>query len=223
MTRQQIYLLSTGALPDKLVTAASKAGMTLDVLPFIDIEFVEVENTIPETAVFTSVNGVIAVRRWLTTPLPNLRIYCIGGATHRAVVEAFGERAVVGKAGSAGELAKLIHTREKGDRKKIVFFCGDQRREELPAIGVTGKMVYRTILTPHRLERTYDGIAFFSPSAVQSFFSVNVISAEIPLFAIGSTTTAAIRGACRNPVFVGKEPDKQMLVELMIDHFLNKR
>jgi uroporphyrinogen-III synthase len=223
MTRQQIYLLSTGALPDKLVTAASKTGMILDVLPFIDIEFVEVENKIPETAVFTSVNAVIAVRRWLTTPLPDLRIYCIGGATHRAVVEAFGEQAVVGKAGSAGELAKLIHAREKGDKKNIVFFCGDQRREELPSIGVTGKTVYRTILTPHRLERTYDGIAFFSPSAVQSFFSVNVISAEIPLFAIGSTTTAAIHAACRNPVFICKEPDKQMLVELMIDHFLNKR
>jgi uroporphyrinogen-III synthase len=223
MTTQQIYLLSTGALPDNLVIAASKAGINMDVVPFIDIEYMETKTQIPEVAVFTSVNAVIAVKRWLPTPLPNVRIYCISGATHRAVIEAFGEQAVVGKAGSAGELAKLIHAREPGDKKKIVFFCGDQRREELPATGVTNKTVYRTILTPHRLERTYDGIAFFSPSAVESFFSVNVIAAGIPLFAIGSTTAAAIRAICQNRVITAPEPDKEILVELMTDHFLNKR
>jgi uroporphyrinogen-III synthase len=223
MTRQPIYLLSTGTLPDQLVTAISKAGITLDVVTFIDIEYVDIKNLIPGTAVFTSVNAVVAVKRWLSTPPPNLRIYCIGGATHQAVVEAFGEKAVVGKAGSAGELAKLICARETGDKKKIVFFCGDQRREELPSLGLTEKIVYRTVHTPHRIQREYDGIAFFSPSAVESFFSVNVIPAAIPLFAIGPTTAAAIRAACPNPVITGGEPDKAMLVHQMTDYLVNKR
>lgn len=223
MTRQKIHLLSTGTLPDQVVTAVSKAGMTLDVVPFVDIEYVDIENPIPETAVFTSVNAVIAVKRWLSTPLPNLRIYCISGATHRAVVEAFGEQAVVGKANSAGELAKLIRARETGNNKKIVFFCGDHRREELPSLGVTEKIVYRTIHTPHRIQREYDGIAFFSPSGVESFFSVNVIPASIPLFAIGPTTADAIRAACPNPVITGGEPDKAMLVHQMTDYLVNKR
>ncbi|HXB33507.1 MAG TPA: uroporphyrinogen-III synthase [Puia sp.] len=223
MTRQPIYLLSTGTLPDRLVADASKAGIAVDVVPFIDIEYVDTKNLIPGTAVFTSVNAVIAVKRWLSTPLPNLRIYCISGATHRAVVEAFGEQAVVGKADSAGELANLIRAREPGNKKKIVFFCGDHRREELPALGVTEKIVYRTIHTPHRIQREYDGIAFFSPSAVESFFSVNVIPASIPLFAIGPTTAAAIRAACPNPVITGGEPDKAMLVHQMTDYLVNKQ
>jgi uroporphyrinogen-III synthase len=223
MTRQPIYLLSTGTLPDRLVADASKAGIAVDVVPFIDIEYVDTKNLIPGTAVFTSVNAVIAVKRWLSTPLPNLRIYCISGATHRAVVEAFGEQAVVGKADSAGELANLIRAREPGNKKKIVFFCGDHRREELPALGVTEKIVYRTIHTPHRIQREYDGIAFFSPSAVESFFSVNVIPASIQLFAIGPTTAAAIRAACPNPVITGAEPDKAMLLHQMTDYLVNKQ
>jgi uroporphyrinogen-III synthase len=223
MTRQPIYLLSTGTLPAQLITEASKAGMTLDVVPFIDIEYADVQNLIPETAVFTSVNAVTAVKRWLSTSQPNLRIYCIGGATHQAVVEAFGEQAVVGKAGSAGELANLIHARETGDKKKIIFFCGDQRREELPSLGLTEKIVYRTVHTPRRIQREYDGVAFFSPSAVESFFSVNAIALSIPLFAIGATTAGAIHGRCANPVITVGDPDKEMLIRKMTEHFLNKR
>jgi uroporphyrinogen-III synthase len=223
MTRKPIYLLSTGTLPDQLVADASKAGIAVDVVPFIDIEYVDIKYLIPETAVFTSVNAVIAVKRGLSTPLPNLRIYCISGATHRAIVEAFGEQAVVGKADSAGELANLIRAREPGNKKKIVFFCGDHRRAELPSLGVTEKIVYRTIHTPHRIQREYDGIAFFSPSGVESFFSVNVIPASIPLFAIGPTTAAAIRATCPNPVITGGEPDKAMLVHQMTDYLVNKQ
>jgi uroporphyrinogen-III synthase len=58
---------------------------------------------------------------------------------------------------------------------------------------------------------------------VESFFSVNVIAAGTPLFAIGPTTAAAIRAACPNPVITGEEPDKVKLVRQMTDHFLNKR
>jgi uroporphyrinogen-III synthase len=219
MTGQPIYLLSTATLPDEAVTAASEAGITLDAVPFIDIEYVDIKTLIPEVAVFTSVHAVISVKRWLPSPSPNLRIYCIGGATYRAVVEAFGAQRVVEKAGSAGELAKLIRDREPGPREKIIFFCGDRRREELPSIGVSEKMVYRTVLTPQKVERTYDGIAFFSPTAVESFFSINVIATAIPLFAVGPTTAAAIRAVCPNPVITGVEPDKAALIRIMINHF----
>jgi uroporphyrinogen-III synthase len=222
MTSQPLYLLATASLPEGLAEEASKAGMTLDVVPFIEIEYLDtatpVPEVAPEVAVFTSVHAVMAVKRWLSGPPPNLRIYCVSGATYKAVVEAFGEKAVVGKARSAGELAELIRDREK----EITLFCGDRRREELPSIGVTEKIVYRTVLTPRKLERPYAGIAFFSPSAVESFFSVNAMEALVPLFAIGKTTEAAIRSRCSNPVFACSEPDKTVLIRKMIDYFLFK-
>lgn len=80
--------------------------------------------------------------------------------------------------------------------------------------------MYRTVLTPQKVERSYDGIAFFSPSAVESFFSVNTIGLRVPLFAIGRTTEASLRSRVPNPVFTAGEPDKTVLIRKMIDFFL---
>jgi uroporphyrinogen-III synthase len=222
MSSQPIHLLATGAVHDRLVDEAARSGLVLDIVPFIDIEYMDVKMPIPEVAVFTSANAVKAVKRGLQQTLPDWRIYCVSGATYDAVVELFGEKTVAGKAGSASELGEVICSKEKGDRGKIIFFCGDHRREELPSIGVTEKVVYRTVLTPRPVGRNYDGIAFFSPSAVESFFSINGIMAGVPLFAIGGTTELAIAAGCTNPVFRASKPDKAVLIREMIEYFLFK-
>jgi uroporphyrinogen-III synthase len=240
MTRQPIYLLSTGDLPEGPVEEAAKAGIILDVVAFIKTEYREETGEMGQlsgralVAVFTSVNAVAAVQRWMPGPT-GWRVYCIGGATFEAVVALFGKAAVLGKARSAAGLAEVIRDREAGGSgeigggREIVFFCGDHRREELPSIlrgagfSVVEEVVYRTLPTPHKVERDYAGIAFFSPSAVESFFSVNAIATGVLLFAIGPTTAAAIRARCTNPVITGGEPDKAMLIRKMTDHFLNNR
>jgi uroporphyrinogen-III synthase len=235
MNRQPIYLLSTGTLSERLAKEAAERGVVLDVMSFIGMEYIDeitgMEKLVAQslTVVFTSVHAVDAIRRWLKEPLPDWRVYSISGPTCEAVVALLGEKAVAGKAESAYELAKVIIDREMGRSREIVFFCGDQRREELPSLlresgfEVIEKVGYRTVLTPRKVEQNYDGIAFFSPSAVESFFSVNVIAGEIPLFAIGPTTAAAIRARCTNPVITGGTPEKAMLIHKMTDHFFNKR
>ena len=220
MNTPPTYLLSTATIPDGLIEEAADHNFVLEVIPFIDIEFLDMEILIPKTAVFTSVN---AVRPSMYRTFPDVRIYCISGATYAAVVASFGEKSVVGTADSASELAALIGTREAGHLEEIVFFCGDHRRQELPSLGLTEKVVYRTILTPKKLERTYDGLAFFSPSAVESFFSVNSIADHVPLFSIGKTTESAIRSACSNPVITAGKPDKAVLIRDMIDYFQTGR
>jgi uroporphyrinogen-III synthase len=227
-----IYLLSTGLVPAELVEKAVQKGITLDAKAFIDIEHLdnaeEMEGLVrqPRVVAFTSVNAVNAVQRWVPGPT-GWRVYCISGATCGAAISLFGETALVGKARSAGELAEVIIRQETG--REIIFFCGDHRREELPStlrgagFSVVEEVVYRTLLTPHKVQRYYDGVAFFSPSAVESFFSVNETAAGIPLFAIGPTTAAAIRARCTNPVITVGEPDKALLIRKMTDHFINKR
>ena len=228
MTRQPIYLLSTGPLPERLVKEATERGVVLDVMNFIGTEDIDeitgMEKLVtqPLVAVFTSVNAVNAIGQWLQGR-PDWRVYCISGATCEAVVELLGANALAGTGGTASELAEVIRRGEAERVTEIVFFCGERRRDELPSLGVVEKVVYRTVLTPHKVERDYDGIAFFSPSAVESFFSVNVTAGEIPLFAIGPTTAAVIRARCANPVITGEKPDKAILIRKMTDHFLNKR
>ena len=77
-------------------------------------------------------------------------------------------------ANDAVSLAELIAEDRFVD--EVIFFCGDQRRDELPEIlrqhevVVNEIVVYQTIAVPHKIEKQYHGILFFSPSAVQSFF-----------------------------------------------------
>lgn len=226
MTDRAIYLLATGTIPVELIGEASSRQIVLDVVNFIGVdEAGGWELGEMRVVVFTSVHAVEAVGRRLAD-IPDLRIYCIGGATREAVAGTFGDASIAGSAGSAGELADLICRR--GERG-VLFFCGDRRRDELPemltgaGIRVDERVVYRTRLTPRRVERDYAGIAFFSPSAVESFFSVNTIGAAVTLFAIGATTAAAIHDRCSNRVLTVERPDKEVLIKRMMDHFLNQR
>jgi uroporphyrinogen-III synthase len=185
----------------------------------------------PLVVVFTSVNAVEAVKEGLVGVTPRWKIYCTGGATREAVADFFGEPAIAGTADSAGSLAELIRGEMGGSEgaREVFFFCGDLRREELPSdlsragFIVNERIVYRTLLTPHKTERVYDGIAFFSPSAVESYFSVNTVAAGTVLFAIGYSTAATIKTRCSNPVVIGDLPEKDALIRKMIGYFSNKR
>jgi uroporphyrinogen-III synthase len=243
MTPEPIHILSTKLLPEQLIKDASAQGFVVDAFSFISTEPVadkDLGRNIrdlglkPLVAVFTSVNAVEAVKRWLDAP-PAWRIFCIGSATRRSVGEYFGKGAIAGTAGSAETLAATISrwdiaSTAAGDLgREIFFFCGDHRREELPfrlhrdGFHVNEWIVYRTILTPQKTERVYDGIVFFSPTGVESFFSVNTVDKKTRLFAIGETTAAAISVWCVNPVVTSGTPEKGALIQQMMEHFQSKK
>jgi uroporphyrinogen-III synthase len=138
------------------------------------------------------------------------------------VEEYFGTTVLAGTAPSAAGLAdEIIHSAPS----EVFFFCGDQRREELPAkltaagIRVNELVVYRTIQTPRPVDEPYDGVAFFSPSAVHSFFSRNTLPATTPLFAIGNTTAKALSTYCSNRVVISPSPEQEILIRQIIDYF----
>ncbi len=130
-------------------------------------------------------NAVEAVGKYVAEK-NNWKIFCIGNTTRKLVKEIFGEKNIAGTADNASALADSII--ESASIKNIVFFSGNQRRDELPEklkknhIKVEEIVVYKTIETPELLTKSYDAILFFSPSAVQSFFSKNTISDSTPNF-----------------------------------------
>jgi uroporphyrinogen-III synthase len=213
--------LSTQAVSASLRDEAAQKGIRLDAVPFIRTELLEAGELPagPGIAVFTSQHAVEALpaigQEWT--------VYCIEGATRRLVEERFGTGIIAGTASSAEELAKKIIESNPGQR--VVFFCGDLRRQELPVLlrgaglVVEERIVYRTVLTPQRVEGVYDGIVFFSPSAVESFFSANSISGGTVCFAIGRTTAAAVRARTGREAIIAGKPDKEVLIHEMITHF----
>ena len=112
-----------------------------------------------------------------------------------------------------------------GLHTKSSFFCGDQRRDELPGIlrehdiDVNEITVYQTLALTHKIDKHYQGILFFSPSAVESFFKNNTLPASTILFAIGNTTANAIRKFTKNKVIISDVPGKDNLVKKMIEYF----
>lgn len=243
MIQNKTRILSTRPLGPELAREAAERGILLESLAFIETspvvdeascrKIAELVQAVPVT-VFTSMNAVDAVAGCMgaqssdgddprsTNRLPR-KIFCIGSATRQRVLEHFGKDCIAGTADSAAALAEVIIGQET--IKEVAFFCGDQRRDELPAklweadIRVKECIVYQTRPTPHTIREKYDGVVFFSPSAVNSFFSANLLPADTVLFAIGQTTADTIRSCCINPVIISDAPGKEALIRQAIDHF----
>jgi len=232
MQQNKIFILSTRPIGDPLINESKHQNIEIDILSFIEtvpIRSIEVQQEIENAllkssaVVFTSMNAVEAVANELDGHQPDWRIYSIGNTTRQLVKKYFGEEAIAGTAESAAELAELIVEEDNSD--DIFFFCGEQRRDELPDIlrsndiDVNEIVVYQTIQVKHKIEKTYHGILFFSPSAVQSFFSNNKISDKTILFAIGNTTATEIKKYANNKIITGDEPSKENLVMEMIRYY----
>ena len=227
-----IQILSTRPITEELIEEAKASGVLIDVVPFIETEpirTIEVQQEIEYAylqsivVVFTSMNAVEAVVMEQQGQIPDWNIYCIGHATKQLVIEHFGEDKIMGIADSAIDLAEEIISDELSD--EVYFFCGDQRRDELPKklrehdIDVYEIVVYQTIKTPRKISKSYHGILFFSPSAVESFFTVNKSIERTLLFAIGNTTASTIGNYTNNRVIISDSPGKESMVRQAIEFF----
>lgn len=229
MEKDKKYLLSTRPLPKAIIEEGAERGVVIEELSFIDTKPIHNEElfqkikslaTKQHTVVFTSMNAVEAVAAHVDST-PNWQIYSIGNTTRKLVEEAWGADRIVATAENAQRLGERLID---DGVKEVVFFCGDIRRDELPhkirseGGKVEEVVVYQTEETPTKLAKEYDGILFFSPSAVQAFFSSNRASKQTVFFAIGKTTEEAIRQHKGGKVVVARVTDKVALAQQAIDY-----
>ena len=222
-------ILCTGPVEESVFGIPEYREADIDIIPFTKIstalpETIEqqVKEILETTAVvvFTSNNAVKAVAACLKKSQPNWTIFCIGNTTYDLAKKYFGRNHVRQTASTAGALAEKIIP-QINDRE-VIFFCGNLRRNDLPdalrqkGIIVKEITVYQTSLTPVTLEKEYDAVLFFSPSAAESFFSKNSLPAKTVLFVMGNTTAVAIRKYSTNNIITGDEPDKNKLISKAI-------
>lgn len=219
MEKPEKYLLSTRPLPKSVVEEGAKKGVIIEELSFIDtkpihdealVERIRTLATEKHTVVFTSMNAVEAVAEQIDT-VPDWKIYSIGNTTRKLIEKFWGSDKIVATA----DYGKHLGERLIDDGvKDVIFFCGNIRRDELPnkirSEGGTIEevVVYETEQTPARLTKDYDGVLFFSPSAVNAFFATNKPSKDTVLFAIGTTTEDAIRQQKGRNIVVANKVDK---------------
>ena len=227
-------LLITNNIEESLLQKIFAREFLVDVIPFIQTEILhtkvlqqQIENIVSlnETIIFTSANAVEAVIKYLQKK-PEWKIYCIGNATRILVEDFFGKESIIAVADNGKALAKKIVADKLTN--EVYFFCGDKRRDELPEIlhqhnvKINEIVVYKTLIIHHTIEKNYDGILFFSPSAVEGFFKNNLINDESILFAIGNTTANEIKKYSKNKIVLSDKPGKENLIEKVIDYFSNE-
>jgi uroporphyrinogen-III synthase len=225
-------ILITAEIEGSLIQQMKSNGFIVDMIPFIHTEITgtkkiheQIENVLQLDAVvvFTSNNAVEAVSASLQNKRPNWKVYCIGNTTKILIEKLFGEASIAAIADNATSLAKKVVADKTIN--KIFFFCGDKRRNELPAlleensIIVNEIEVYTTTILQHTIEKHYDGILFFSPSAVDGFFETNKVNEKTILFAIGNTTANEIKKFTNNTIVVSNKPGKKDLIEKVAEFF----
>ena len=233
-------VLSTKKLEPSLVEKARENDIEIIEQEFISIRPVDHSTKLQDLItrvksgniwpfVFTSQNAVYMFDQMRYTETSTWgffgKTFCLSGKTKEAVLNYGLEH--ISKITSADNATSLAQKIIESDIKEVIFFCGSKRREELPSllkqagVVVHEMVVYETIETPTIAEENLDAILFFSPSAVQSFFSVNSLQKGSVCFAIGQTTADSIADFTDNKIIVSESPSQEMMLAAVTFYFQN--
>lgn len=227
MQQKKIEILSTKMLdknsfPEEII---------IDEIPFIATKAIKDERlekkishlaAQPINAIFTSSHAADVVGK-IISKNSSWKIFCIGNKTKETLLKFFPAESIAGTADNAADLAWNIM--KDISVKNVLFFCGSQRRNELPEILIQNGIdmeeliVYETIKTPKEIKKDYDGVLFFSPSAAESFFSINKIKSHTVCFAIGDTTATTLKKFTTNKIIQAQNQSQQSIMNAMLAHF----
>lgn len=210
-------ILSTKKLTNSQRELFLNTTIEVDEYDAIHIEYLkDIPVTNVSNAIVTSKNAAkVLVENEVTAE----KVFCVG--TKTAALLTSKSYNVVKVTANAVELAEFIV--EHFSDHEFVFFCGNLRREELPrllknaAVTLKELLVYHTEKNVKKIEETYQGYLFFSPSAIESFQMVNDLS-DAKVFCIGETTAGYAKQYTPN-VIVAKQPTIEDTILQVINHF----
>jgi uroporphyrinogen-III synthase len=172
-----------------------------------------------EIIVFTSKNGVKSVWKQQPKILENKTIICVGIKT-KTFIEKIGFQ-VDETADYTEDLIGIISQKFKG--KTFTFFCGNIRRNTIPnffkekQIAFEEVIVYKTKTHSKAISENFDGILFFSPSAIASFLEKNELKNET-CFCIGTTSAKVLENKTKNIVIASK-PTLEHVIDVVIQFY----
>jgi uroporphyrinogen-III synthase len=220
----QISILSTKTLSDEQRQVFIDANIDLLEQDFIAIENNNFElNNINQNLIFSSQNAVLSLieeSNWENLKTKN--VFCVGIKTKELLEQnEFSVAVYMDYASELAEIITLIYNKES-----FTFFSGNLRKETLPqalknaGIKFNEIEVYQTKLAPFKISSAekFDGILFFSPSAVESYLKDNKIKTET-CFCIGETTASALKIITKN-IIIAQNPTVEDVVEQCLTKYI---
>jgi uroporphyrinogen-III synthase len=189
---KQIWI--TRAMSEEQMELVTHLNLSVRMVPLTKIKYLLFPDDIPpvQAWIFTSQNALFNIKKNKFDGI----VYASGKKTAQKLKN-LGFYPKSGENENALSLAKKI---VDDGVKDALFFCGNQRRNDLPDylreknIILKEKVVYETHMTPKKIEdKVGDALFFMSPSAVASFAMINKFKSDRNYYSIGSTTSTALK------------------------------
>ena len=172
--------------------------------------------------IFTSQNAVRLANKnnALKNKIIGKNSFCVGQKTSK-LLEKFGFK-VIQMRENANDLGHFLV--EKYNKNSFSFFCGRKRRYEIESLfkknNITIEIheLYDTLFINKKFKSPFDGIIFFSPSAVLSFFENNKWPKDSHGFCIGKSTAETLKKYTTN-YSEAKHPNEDQLLQTIINYF----
>ena len=210
-------ILSTKKLSKALKNKLSDAKIELVEKNFIQTKSISFETPqLNDYLVFTSKQAVKSVLKSDVKNVHAISCLCVGNKT-KIFLEKKGFT-VIESSDYAEDLIQIIDSKYKSS--SFTFFCGNIRRNTIPAFFQQNKIayneiiVYETKLKPHQIKKPFDGILFFSPSGVNSFLEKNSLENKM-CFCIGTTTAKALEKRTENIVIASQPTVENVITEVI--------
>ena len=221
---KQINIVSTKKLLPNQKQELLNANFTVIEEDFIETNIKNFElSKINKNLIFTSQNAVQSILQHpKCEDLKSKDVFSIGMKTKDLLTEnGFNVVAYTGYAADLAEIISLIYSEES-----FTFFSGNLRRDVLPNTlnenGITFNEieVYETKITSKKITKKLDGILFFSPSGVESYFKMNTIKDET-CFCIGETTAEALENKKVKTIVIADKPSVENVIAEVVEYYNN--
>ena len=221
---KQINILSTKKLLPNQKQELLDANFTVIEEDFIETNIKNFElSKVNNNLIFTSQNAVQSILQHpKCEDLKSKNVFSIGMKTKDLLTEnGFNVVAYTGYAADLAEIISLIYSEES-----FTFFSGNLRRDVLPNTlkenGITFNEieVYETKITSKKITKKLDGILFFSPSGVESYFKMNTIKDET-CFCIGETTAEALENKKVKTIVIADKPSVENVIAEVVEYYNN--
>lgn len=217
-----IKILSTKRLLPSQKQVVLDANIDLNDEDFIETNIKNFElSKVNNNLIFTSQNAVQSILQHpKCEDLKSKDVFSIGMKTKDLLTEnGFNVVAYTGYAADLAEIISLIYSEES-----FTFFSGNLRRDVLPNTlkenGITFNEieVYETKITSKKVTKKVDGILFFSPSGVESYFKMNTIKDET-CFCIGETTAEALENKKVKTIVIADKPSVENVIAEVVEYY----
>ncbi|WP_396165872.1 uroporphyrinogen-III synthase [Flavobacterium sp.] len=215
-------ILSTKKLLPNQKQLLIDAAISVTEEDFIETKIKNFElSKVYDNIIFTSQNAVQSILQHpKCNELKTKSVFSVGMKTKDLLTEnGFDVVAYTGYASDLAEIISLVYSSDS-----FTFFSGNLRRDVLPDTlkenGITFNEieVYETNITSKKATSKLDGILFFSPSGVESYFKSNTIKEEM-CFCIGETTAEALENKKVKNIIIADKPSVENVIAEVIEYY----